>query len=124
MPTDWLDRGNDTVVLDYTDNIWPIRGKSSAVDRFMDMNIANQNAGDHWFEGSTMRFFNTRLHRGTIRQYEGEYFVTSERPDPGTPWLYTVRMFNWDTGKVSTIGEFRGHGSFDAAWDEIEELAS
>jgi hypothetical protein len=122
MPSSWLDAQD--VVLDYTDgdifeiDPWKL---DSAEQRFIEMAVDNNDVGQHWFEEGAMRYAHTRLHRGTHHSTGNtlEFFVTSERPDVDSPWLYSLRSFNWDTGRVSTIGEFNFYTSFDAAWESI-----
>lgn len=64
---------------------------------------ANRAAGHHFFEPSTMRFFNSRILRGVIG---GRYFVTSEKFDEGYPRLYTVRECRPD-GDIIAVSEFQ-----------------
>lgn len=64
---------------------------------------ANRATGRHFFEPSTMRFFNSRILRGVIG---GRYFVTSEKFDEGYPRLYTVRVAH-DNGHIDDASEFQ-----------------
>lgn len=67
---------------------------------------ANEQAGQHFFSPSTMRFFKCRVGE---KVYKGEklyYFVTSERFDWDGPRMFTVRKFDPETGYVDTVGEF------------------
>jgi hypothetical protein len=68
---------------------------------------ANRDAGQHFFDADTMRFFESRVLRGVIG---GRFFVTSERFDMGTPRLFTVRVVD-AAGHVDTVGEFQGYGT-------------
>jgi hypothetical protein len=61
---------------------------------------ANAEAGQFFFEASTMRFFDSRV----SRKVYGSYFVTSERGPSGTR-RYSVRKALAD-GSIDTIGEF------------------
>ena len=65
----------------------------------------NRQNGYHFFEPSSMRFFNSRIQNDP--PYKGRYFVTSERFDYSSPRLYTIREIKQD-GNIETIGEFQG----------------
>ena len=79
---------------------------------------ANRAAGQHFFDASTMRFFNSRVCRKII----GNYFVTSERFDASTPRRYTIRRIN-DDGHVETVGEFQKFATSREAYRAIRALA-
>lgn len=71
---------------------------------------ANSQAGQHFFEADTMRFFRSRVLEPV---YGGRFFVTSEKNDgPGYeyPRLYTVREFMPD-GSIESLGEFQEYGT-------------
>ena len=71
-----------------------------------DIKRANENAGRHFFEPDTMRFFKSRVGDTVFQGIGGIYFVTSEKFDYKSPRNYTVRQFNPETGIVGTDGEF------------------
>jgi hypothetical protein len=84
---------------------------------------ANADAGQFWFTPGTMRFFASRLGEtvyacGTLRV---SYFTSSERftrlgaPVPGYPRKYSLRVIDWDTGHIDTVGEFQQYTSAAAA---------
>lgn len=79
---------------------------------------ANAAAGKHFFEESTMRFFNSRVLDGV---YGGHYFVTSEKDDFGGERAYTIRYAD-DEGDVSTVGEFQGFATREAAINTAMEF--
>jgi hypothetical protein len=68
---------------------------------------ANRQAGSHFFDPSTLRFFDSRVLSGVIG---GRYFITSERfhGSDGSvdPRRYTVRIAD-DAGRVDTVGDFQ-----------------
>ena len=66
---------------------------------------ANKNAGKHFFEKETMRFFSSRILPTVYQGEGGMYFVTSE-VDPSGKKAYTVREFIPDTKEINTVGEF------------------
>ncbi len=78
---------------------------------------ANKEAGQHWSSKGSMRFFNSRVESKLIG---GRYFVTSEI-GPDERKLYTVREVN-EEAKISTVGEFQGHSSYDSAMEEIQAI--
>ncbi len=67
--------------------------------------IKNKHCG-HWFSPGAMRFFNSRLPQGGYKIGNKAYFITSEQFDYKTPRYYTVRVIDWITGDVDTVGEF------------------
>jgi hypothetical protein len=70
-----------------------------------DVRAANKAIGNHWFEKSTMKFFNSRVES---RLLGGRYFITSERRELTFPKRYTVREVLPDGG-IKTVGEFQGY---------------
>ena len=79
---------------------------------------ANLAAGDFWFSEETLAFFSSLVEEEIVA---GQFFVTSERCTWGDgrgqphPRRWTVRRANED-GSISTVGEWRGHGSREEAW--------
>jgi len=67
-------------------------------------------AGFHFFEASSMHFFNSRISSYT----RGRFFVTSERQDWEKPRLYTVRVLN-ERGGIDSIGNFQEYSTLSAA---------
>jgi hypothetical protein len=83
-------------------------------------------AGSHFFDRSTMRFFDSATARfgwqyGNVTSETGGYFVlvTSERFDVNYPRLYTVRVFHvTDYGRKvdhEDVGGFQAYASSQAA---------
>lgn len=72
---------------------------------------ANREAGQHFFEASTMRFFRSRVMPGT---YGGRIFVTSEQNGYEEPRAWTVREAMPD-GTIEEISEFQEYTSGAAA---------
>ncbi len=74
-----------------------------------EVKAANKAVGGHWFDRSTMRFFDTRI-EGGLRY--GRYFITSEQFTGSSgisePRKYTVRAAR-ENGDIDTIGEFQAH---------------
>lgn len=75
---------------------------------------ANIAAGGHWFDRSTLRFFNSRVYRTVYQGPGGVYFVSWESYD-GINGDFTVRQFNPDTGDVRTYGDIMSHKTRKAA---------
>lgn len=63
----------------------------------------NKQIGNHFFDRSTMAFFNSRI---LTRVFRGIYFVTSEQFDENSPRLYTIRACL--NGSIETVGKFQG----------------
>ena len=72
---------------------------------------ANKAIGNHWFERSTMRFFNSVIESGLLR---GRFFITSERRELSLPKRYTVREVLAD-GEIKTVGQFQGFSDLELA---------
>lgn len=101
-----------------------------------DIKRLNTQAGLHFFDKSTLRFFNSRIGRNVYgvwfgssatnaRRNGGQYFTTSERNDMGEyPRCYTVRRFNPDDNTIDTIGEFQQYKTSKQANDAAQRYAS
>jgi hypothetical protein len=90
---------------------------------------ANADAGRHFFEPETLRFFRSRIVSQSPHQGPGGiYFVTSERfvlsSGPAKPRRYTVREFNPETGDIVTHGRFQQYKSAQKAREAAERAAS
>ena len=55
-----------------------------------DVKAANREAGRHFFDPATMRFFNSRVHRAV---YGGRYFVTSVTNRDFTVVMGTILLY-------------------------------
>lgn len=75
-----------------------------------DVIAANEAIGNHWFDRSTMRFFNTKIESNLIA---GHRFITSEKGPDGVR-KYTVREACPD-GTIDTVGEFQAHSTLRQA---------
>lgn len=69
-----------------------------------DIKRANKNAGQHWFEPATMRFFNSRVGSRVI---EGRYFISSEQFNGDTERLYTIREAVNGGTDIAQVGAFQ-----------------
>lgn len=96
-----------------------------------DVQIRYQNLkpNGHWFDRDTMRCFRTRLaNEAYLADDESRvWFVTSEQfvnPVNGyvAPRAYSVRVMDWRTGKIDTVGEFNAL-SRTAAHTKAQKLA-
>lgn len=85
-----------------------------------DIKYANSEAGYHFFDADTLRFFNSRILGGVIGD---GYFITSEKYDYNSPRLYTIRHANAD-GSISTVGEFQHYETAHAARKDAHKLAN
>lgn len=92
--------------------------------------------GSHWFSPSTMRFFRSRVAQygySMVDPYEQPkearvFFVSSEQFQGSdgrrATRAYTVRVMNWATGDVDTVGEFQAYGSRGSADRAARKLAA
>jgi hypothetical protein len=80
---------------------------------------ANREAGHHFFDPATIRFFN-----GTVGRtlYHGRYFITSEQA-PYNPRHWTIRIAK-PNGRIDTFGEFGKYASYNEARKALRSLVS
>ena len=74
-----------------------------------DVKRSNQEAGFHFFDRATMRFFDSRIESGLYRGPGGVYFITSEQFHGSTgnqARKFTVRRFNTGTADIDTVDHF------------------
>ena len=85
----------------------------------------NQEAGRHFLDASTMRFFDSRTARRAYLTRDGAlaFFVTSERfmpfDGPASPRTYSVRVLQLTTGEtprtlrgdIETVGAFEQYAT-------------
>jgi len=75
-----------------------------------DIELANRQAGFHWFDPSSKRFFRSRYGQTVYHGPGGIYFVSSEQFEGSmgnrAERLFTVRLFDPETGNVGTVGAF------------------
>ena len=66
--------------------------------------IKNRNieAWEHFFDEEAISFFNSKIYKTT----HGLYFTTSERGPSGVR-CYSVRVIDWETGRIKTVGKFQ-----------------
>lgn len=103
-----------------------------------DLRRLNAEQGGHWFEPSTMRFFDSRVGRLAFGDDSGAFafFVSSERfhgsDGSSLPRGYTVRVMHLTDGygprttrgNVETIGDFEQYATRAAANREARRLAA
>ena len=81
----------------------------------------NRQKGYYFFSSDTLQFFNSKIESGLVGD---RYFITSERMELSRPKLFTVRRYNWDTGRVSTVGRFQEHKTLKGALARVAEEVS
>ncbi len=96
-----------------------------------DIRRLNEDADFHFFDESTLRFFDSIIEPETYGPL-GTWFLTSEQPPLWTgqterdPRMWTIRRFDTRSHQMDTVGEFRGYESKDAAlaalWHHHDEL--
>ncbi len=71
--------------------------------------IKSQSRG-HFFDADTSRFFSSRYPQTGYRKGDKAYFITSEQfkglYEPDGQRLYTIRVLDYKTGDIDTVGEF------------------
>ena len=75
-----------------------------------DIKQANRDAGQHYFDRSTMRFFDSKVETQVYEGPGGVYFVTSEQfhgSQGSNPRKWTVRQFNPENGHCWTPSEIQ-----------------
>ncbi len=65
-----------------------------------------RHARGHFFDDGATRFFNSRYPQLGYKVGDKAYFITSEQFDYNSPRYYTVRVLDYKTGVIDTIGEF------------------
>ena len=64
----------------------------------------------HWFSPDTMRFFASRAPQGGYKVGNKAYFISSEQfqlfNGERRQRAYTIRVMDWITGDIDTLGEF------------------
>ena len=78
---------------------------------------ANRKAGQHFFDPSTMDFFNSRIESALIQH---RFFVTSEQGPDGIR-AYTVRVV-YDSARIGSVGGFQGYATKREAIKAIEAI--
>lgn len=82
----------------------------------LDLKKRNQQAGEHFFSDSTMRFFNSIVETEGIAHGEQVWFVTSEQDDNVWDGLrrYTIRKMHRN-GTVDSVSEFGEYHTLEEA---------
>ena len=80
-----------------------------------DVRESNRVAGFHWFDASTMRFFNSRVSSQTYPCADGTcIFVSSERMNADSPRRFTVRRCELD-GSITDVSAFQEFDNRESA---------
>ena len=92
-------------------------------DTISEIRQANEDAGLHFFEPATMRFFNSKIASRAV--FGRHVFVTSEQfvgsDHVAQPRRYTLRSC-YD-GKVNTVGDFQQYRTIEEAKAAAKALA-
>jgi hypothetical protein len=91
------------------------------VKRLSEFIQLSKSKGQHWFDADTMRFFKTRVCRSSYDCISG-LFITSERGPLGAERRYSIRKADFETGKVSTVGEFQAYATLKQAKGALRRL--
>lgn len=82
-----------------------------------DVRAANQDAGNHFFDRDTMRFFKSRI---VSNLYGGRYFITSEQ-GPHGPRKFTIREAH-ENGDVTTASSFMQYSDIQDAREDAHAM--
>lgn len=86
---------------------------------------AVREAGSHWFDPGTMRFFGTEVMPRVFQGPGGVYFITKDNQfDSSLPKLYAIRQFNPADADISTVGKINEWDDLQDAQEEAERLAA
>lgn len=77
-----------------------------------DVKRINRQNGYHFFDADTMRFWGTSM---VSELFPNNTFVTADDNYDRSKKLYTVRLFNEDTGDIKTVCGFQRFASLDEA---------
>ena len=94
------------------------------IDEIRDAMIAD---GSHWWDTSTIRYFQSRIGSEVFQGIGGIFFVTSERDRHAkynTQRAYTVRQFNPATLSIGNGSEFQEHPTRTAAHRHAKRLST
>lgn len=80
-----------------------------------ELKAMNRRRGYHFFDKSTLRFFNSVVYNNVRTGTTGWYFVTSEQFEDN-PRRFTVRKMD-ESSRVATIGRFMEYHTFEDALD-------
>lgn len=84
------------------------RGSVPTIQEIKQRNIE---VGQHFFDEEAMRFFDSRIYKTT----HGFHFTTSERGPSGVR-RYSVRVIDWTTGHIETVGNFQQFATLREAY--------
>lgn len=79
-------------------------------------------AEGHFFDAGATHFFSSRYPQDAYKVGNKAYFVTSEQFDYKSPRLYTVRVCDFTTGEVDTVGKFQEYATRKQALAAIKKL--
>jgi len=88
--------------------------------RHLDTNYRER--GVNWFEQGATRFFRSRYPMWGFKAGPLVFFLTSEQFDPGYPRCYNIRVMDWQTGRINTLGEFQQWASRHKAWHHMMKI--
>jgi hypothetical protein len=86
-------------------------GECKMID-YVSIGAIEMHASGHFFDASAKRFFSSRMPQGGYLVDNNKvYFITSEQFKgmgmcADGERAYTIRVMDWKTGQVDTIGEF------------------
>lgn len=85
---------------------------------------ANKEGGFHFFDKSTMEFFNSKVYPHVYDGPGGIYFVTGEKMREHSHLRYTVRRFHPLDGHISNCSVFGEYADAAVAFERAKDAAS
>ena len=80
----------------------------------------NKEIGNHWFSVGAMHFFDSKIHDF---DEDNGIFITSEcGPFGKGPRAYTIRKADFESGRVSTMGEFQKFATLSEARTKMKKI--
>jgi len=96
----------------------------SPYNTLADVRNANRQAGYHFFDADTLRFFRGRIIGQLVA---GRYFITSEQfvapYEAPAPRRYTIRYAN-DDATIDTVGDFQQYATLADARKALRSLTA
>lgn len=84
---------------------------------------AMRSVGSHFFDETSIRFFNSRLHCA-YEMNDGTYaFITSEQQDVMHKRMFTVRLWDGKSKGVGSFPCFQAYVTLDAAEAALADIA-
>lgn len=85
-----------------------------------DVKRNNKEAGRYFFSPDTMKFFKSKIESKLLK---GRFFITSEQAGDEHSREFTIRVYDTNTHKISTMGGFQAYKTKEEAELKIADFA-